>query len=122
VARRCQDTEDEITEADYTAGTATFGGASLSGTRQVTPPSMPADLCTTLAMPTTFGPKLFEITVLHSVSAACKVKVKDTGDLLLLRDWLFEELGPPYMWTLMLSVVEWEHLTDDQKELHCTMR
>jgi len=117
-----QDTdEDEITEADDTAGDATFSGSSLCGTRQVTLPSMPADLRTDLAMPTTFGPKLFEITVLHAVSAACKVKVKDTGDLLLLRDWLFEELGPPYMWTVMPSVVEWEHLTDDQKELHHTM-
>jgi hypothetical protein len=105
-----------------TAGAATFGGASLRGTRQVTPPSMPADLLTALAMPTTFGPKLFEITVLHAVSDTCKVKVKDVGDLLLLRDWLFEELAPPYMWTVMLSVVEWEHLTDDQKELHRTMR
>jgi hypothetical protein len=83
---------------------------------------MPDDLRTALAMPTTFGPKLFEISTLHAVSAACKVKVKDTGDLLLLRDWLFEELGPPYMWTVMVSVVEWEHLTDDQKELHSTMR
>ena len=123
MARRRQDTdEDAITEADDTAGAATFGGSSLCGTRQVTPPSMPADLSTVLAMPTTFGPKLFEITALHAVSAACKVKVKDAGDLLLLRDWLFEELGPPYMWTVMLSVVEWEHLTDDQKELHITMR
>jgi hypothetical protein len=113
---------DEITEADDTACAATLGGSSLRVTRQVTPPSMPADLRTSLAMPTTFGPKLFEISTLHAVSAACKVKVKDTGDLLLLRDWLFEELGPPYMWTVMLSVVEWEHLTDDQKELHSTMR
>jgi hypothetical protein len=76
---------------------------------------MPADLCAALAMPTTFGPKVFEITVLHAVSATCKVKVKDAGDLLLLRDWLFEEIGPPYMWTVMLSVVEWEHLTDNQR-------
>jgi hypothetical protein len=83
---------------------------------------MPADLRTALAMPTTFGPKLFEITELHAVSATCKVKVKEDGDLLLLRDWLFEELGPPYMWTVMLSVVEWEHLTDNEKELHRTMR
>jgi hypothetical protein len=123
MARHRQDTdEDEITEADDTAGAATFGGASLRGTRQVTPPSMSSDLLTALAMPTTFGPKLFEITILLAVSAACKVKVKDTGDLLFLRDWLFEELGPPYMWIVMLSVVEWEHLTDDQKELHRTMR
>jgi hypothetical protein len=26
------------------------------------------------------------------------------------------------MWTVMLSVVEWEHLPDDQKELYSTMR
>jgi hypothetical protein len=122
-----QDTEDEITEADNTAGVATFGGAPTRGTRgprQVTPPSMPADLRTDLAMTTTFGPKLFEITALHAACNAttCKVKVNDTEDLLLLRDWLFEEIGPPYMWTVMLSVVEWEHLTDDQKELHRTMR
>jgi hypothetical protein len=122
MARRRQETDYEITEADDTAGAATFGGAPTRGTRQVTPPSVPDDLRTSLAMPTTFGPKLFEISTLHAVSAACKAKVKDAGDLLLLRDWLFEELGPPYMWTVMLSVVEWEHLTDDQKELHRTMR
>jgi hypothetical protein len=34
MARRCLDTEDEITEADDTAGDATFSGASLRGTRQ----------------------------------------------------------------------------------------
>ena len=108
---------------DDTAGAATFGGApTRRGTRQVTPPSVPDDLRTALVMPTTFGPKLFEISTLHAVSAACKVKVKDAGDLLLLRDWLFEELGPPYMWTVMLSVVEWEHLNDAQNELHRTMR
>jgi hypothetical protein len=96
MARHRQDANnDEITEADDTAGAATFGCAPTRGPRQVTPPPMPADLRTALAMPTTFGPKLFEITVLHDVSAACKVKVKDAGDLLLLRDWLFEELGPP---------------------------
>jgi hypothetical protein len=104
MARRHRDTYDEITEADNTAGAATFGGAPTRGPRQVTlPVSMPADLPTALDMPTTYGPKLFEITALHAVSAAYKVKVKDTGDLLLLRDWLFEELGPPYMWTVMLS-------------------
>ena len=123
MARSRQDTdEDEITESDYTAVAATFGGSSLRGTRQVTPTFMSADLRTALAMPTTFGSKLFEITVLHAVSAACKVKVKVVGDLLLLRDWLFKELGPPYMWTVMLSVVEWEHLTTDQKELYIMMR
>jgi hypothetical protein len=67
MARHRQDIEDEITEADDTAGAATFGGASLRGTRQVTPPSMPVDLRTTLSMPTTFGPNLFEITSLHGL-------------------------------------------------------
>jgi hypothetical protein len=142
MARRRQDTDDEITEADDTAGNATFGGASIRGTRHVTPQSMSDDLRTAVVMPTTFGPNLFEITALLAVSAACKVKVKDAWDLLLLRDWLLEELGPPYMgiwpkaifcfcknkqktsssWIVMLSVVEWEHLTNDQKELHRTMR
>jgi hypothetical protein len=123
MARRRQDTdEDEITETEDTADTATFGRASIRGTRQVTQSSMPADLRTDLAMPTTFGPKLFEIiALLTAVATDCKVKVKDAGDLLLLRDWLFEEIGPPYMWIVMISVLEWEHLTDDQKELHCTM-
>ena len=86
---------DKITKGDDTAGSATFIGAPTRGPRQVTPPSVPDDLRTVLAMDTTFGPKLFEISTLHAVSAACPVKVKDDGDLLLLRDWLFEELGPP---------------------------
>ena len=98
MAHSHQDTDDEITESDNTADTATFsGGLPTRSPRQVTPPSMSADLSTALAMPTTFCPKLFEITVLLAVSAVCKVKVKDDGDLLLLRDWLFKELGPPYM-------------------------
>jgi hypothetical protein len=90
MARRRQDAnDDEITEADDTAVAATFGCPPTRGPRQVTQTSMPDDLRTALAMPTTFGPKLFEISTLHAVSAAYKVKVKDTGDLLLLRDWLF---------------------------------
>ena len=89
MAHSHQDTDDEITEADNTADTATFGGLPTRSPRQVTPPSMSADLSTSLAIPTTFGPMLFEITVLLAVSAVCKVKVKDDGDLLLLRDWLF---------------------------------
>jgi hypothetical protein len=123
MARRRQDAdEDEITEADDIAVAATFSGASIRGTRQVTPPSMSADLHVALALPTTFGTKLFEITSLLAVQADCKVNVKDTGDFLLLRDWIFDELGPPYMWIVMLSVVKWEHLTDEQKDLHRTMR
>jgi hypothetical protein len=62
----------EITEADDTAGAATFFGDSIRGTRQVTPPSMPADLREALAMPTIFGTKLFEITALLAVAAVCK--------------------------------------------------
>ncbi len=67
---------------------------------------------------TTFGTKLFEVTDLRVVATNCKLTVKDTGDLLLLRDWIFEELGPPYMWIIMLSVVEWDTFTTEQKELH----
>ncbi len=59
MARRRQDNDNEITPEDDTD--ATFGGSSLRGTRQVTPTSMPDDLRTSLAMPTTFGPKLFKI-------------------------------------------------------------
>jgi hypothetical protein len=123
MAGRRQDAdEDEITETDYTALSATFGGASIRAPWQVTPPSMSDDFQAALAMPTTFSPKLFEITTLLAVAVTCKVNVKDDGDLLLLRDWLFDELCPPYMLIVMLSVVEWEKLTDNQKEPHCTMR
>jgi hypothetical protein len=123
MARRRQDAdEDEIIEVEDTVGAETLGGASIRGPRQVTPPSMSDDLRAALVMPTTFGPKLFEITALFAVAAACKVNVKDTGDLLLLRDWIFEEIGPPYMWIVMFSVVEWDILTDEQKDLHRTMR
>ena len=75
MASRRQDTEDEITEADDIADAATFGDAPTRGPRQVSPPYVPADLRTALAMPTTFGPKLFEITAFLAVSTACKVKV-----------------------------------------------
>jgi hypothetical protein len=126
---RGQDEEDEITEADGTSGAATFGRGAATfgraptrGPRQVPPPSVPDDLLTALAMPTAFGTKLFDSSTLHAVAAACPIKVKDAGDLLLLREWFFQELGPPYMWTVMLSAVEWAHLTDEQKELHSTMR
>jgi hypothetical protein len=56
------------------------------------------------------------------VATTCKVTVKDTGDLLLLCDWIFEEIGSPYMWIIMLSVVEWDTLTAEQKDLYSTMR
>ena len=121
MARSHQETDDEITEADDTAGAATSGDVSIRGPRQVTPPSMSAALGAALAMPTTFGTKLFEITSLLAIVAACK-PVKDAGDLLLLRETLIEELGPAYMWLIMLSVVEWATLPDDQKTQHTDMR
>jgi hypothetical protein len=65
----CRHTEeDEITEADDNADAATFGSTSIRGTRQVTPSSMSADLIEDLAMPPTFGNKLFEITSLLAVT------------------------------------------------------
>ena len=94
MARRRQGTdEDEITEADDTAGAATFGGGSIRDTGHVTQPSMPADLRTVLAMPTTFVPTLFEIISLHAVSTACKVK--DTGDLCSFVTGFLRSSGPP---------------------------
>ena len=116
MARRRQDSPDETTEADDTAV------AAARGPRQVTPPSVPADLRAALAMPDSFGTKLFESHNLQTTAAACPVTVNDAGDLLLLRDWIFQELGPSFMWTVMLSVVEWDHLTDAPKELHTEMR
>jgi len=95
MARSLQETSNETTEADDTAVASTFGGDPTRGPRQVTLTSVPHDLRTALAMPTTFGPKLFEVSTFHDVSAACKVKVKDDGDLLLLRDWLLRSSGPP---------------------------
>jgi hypothetical protein len=107
MVRSLQDADEEaITEADNTADAATFSCDSIRGTRQVTHPSMPVYLVTSLDLPTTFCTKLFEITVLLTVAATCKINVNDTGDLLLLRDWIFEKLGSPYMWIVMLSVVE----------------
>ena len=102
-------------------GDATFGSNSISGLQQVTPPSMSADLCAALAQPTVFSPKQFEITMLLAIVTACK-PIKDDGDLLLLRETLIEELGPAYMWLIMLSVVEWATLPDDQKTQHTDMR
>jgi hypothetical protein len=93
MARRRQDTEDEITEADDTDDAATLGNAPTRGPGQATPPSVPADLRTVIAMPTTFGPKLFEITVLLAVSTACKVK--DTGDLCSFVTGFLRSSGPP---------------------------
>ncbi len=51
-----------------------------------------------------------------------KSRSKTPGTFCSCVTGFFEELGPPYMWTVMLSAVEWEHLTDNQKELHRTMR
>jgi hypothetical protein len=109
--------EDDITEARA----STFVCASILGTRQVTLSPLPADLLTALALPITFDTKLFEVTSLLAVATDCKLNVKDAGDLLLLRDWIFEELGAPYMWIIMLFVVEWDTLTNAQKQLYCMM-
>jgi hypothetical protein len=135
--------EDEITEA-AAAGTSTFSGGSIRATRETSPTPVPDDLRTALAPHTSFGTNLFEVTALLAVDSECKsvkddgnllllrdtifeelkeaprrwchgLNVKDTGDLLLLRDWIFEELGHPYLWIIMLSVVEWVTLTNDKR-------
>jgi hypothetical protein len=62
-----------------------------------------------------------EVVALFAVAAECK-PVKDAGDLLLLREKLIEELGPAYLWLIMISVVEWATLSADQKAQHTDMR
>jgi hypothetical protein len=122
--RRHHADADEIMEAaqaDHTDGTATSGSFSFRGPRHVTPPSMSDDLSAVLDMSITFGTKLWETTFLLAIVNACK-PVKDAGDFLLLRETLSEELGPAYMWLIMLSVVEWDTLLDDQKEQNTEMR
>ena len=65
--------------------------------------------------------KLFEINVLQAIFATCP-DVKDTGDLLILREILLEELGPTYMWLVNLSLVDWHSLSEEDKELNTQMR
>jgi hypothetical protein len=48
--------------------------------------------------------------------------VKDPGGLLTLRGILYDNLGPPLLWIFMLSPLEWATLTDEQKEMHASMR
>ena len=48
--------------------------------------------------------------------------MKDTGDLLILRETLLEELGPVYMWLINLSLFDWKSLSDEDKELNTQMR
>ena len=117
MARGGQDAnEDDIMEA----GDSTFSSASRA------PGRSHHLLCLLTSaqlspLPTHSARSCLEITALLAVEANCKLTVKDAGNLLFLRDWIFEELGPPSMWIIMLSVVEWDTLTTEQKELNTTM-
>jgi len=126
-----RDGEDAIEEAEAPA-TARGGGCvpqsfgSRARAAMMTPPaperpSTLDDLRTALRPPASSGVKLFEINVLQAISAACP-DVKDSGDLLILRETLLEELGPAYMWLINLSLVDWQSLSDDDKALNTQMR
>ena len=118
-------------EEEDTASEATRGDGRVSrfGTRAraaMTPPaperpSTPDDLRTDLRAKASFGVKLFEINVLQAIFAACP-DVQDAGDLLILRETLLEELGPAYMWLINLSLVDWQSLSEEDKELNTQMR
>ena len=56
-----------------------------------------------------------------SISKACP-DVKDAGDLLILRETLLEELGPVYIWLINLSLVDWNSLSEEDKELNTQIR
>ena len=102
MARRGEE-EDDITEDTSfgaAGGASTFGRASMRPQTLATP-SAPPDLQAALGPPTSYGIKLFEVAILLTVVNACK-PVKDAGDLLILRETLFDELGPAYMWLIYL--------------------
>ena len=64
---------------------------------------------------------MFDTTTLDARMAVCKLTVKDPADLLILRQILFEELSPQFMWIFYTSVLEWEQLSDTEKEQHTKM-
>jgi hypothetical protein len=105
--------DDDIAEAgtDSRAPDAAHGAARRSGTvpsaATLTPPAAPADLLAALAKtPYEWGRHMFETTALDARMAACKLTMKDPADLLILRQTLFEELGPPFIWIFYTSVLE----------------
>ena len=124
-----RDEEDSIEEDTASAATRGNGRVSRFGTRAHTAMTPPAperpstldDLRTDLRAKASFGVKLFEINVLQAIFAACP-EVKDAGDLLILRETLLEELGPAYMWLINLSLVGWQSLSEEDKELNTQMR
>jgi hypothetical protein len=116
MARRRQETDDEITETDDTAGAATF-----STVRPPAPLVKPDDLQTTLAPPddTEFGTKIYENIGLSDFTPATVTRV---GDLLGLRSYFMSQLGPRYLWVIKLSMIEWPTLSAQEKKLHDAMR
>jgi hypothetical protein len=84
-------------------------------------PSTQDDLRNALRAKASFGVKLFEINVLQAIFAACP-NVQVAGDLLILRETLLEELGPAYMWLINLSLIDWQSLSEKNKELNTQMR
>ena len=100
MARSRQETEDEITEADDTAGAAIFGTV-----RQPAPLVKPADLQTALAPPAEndFGTKIYENVGLSDFTPTPVTRV---CDLLGLRSYFMSQLGPRYLWIIKLSMIE----------------
>ncbi len=115
--------EEDGLQEDTSFGAGGPGTFSRAYMRPQTPPppSAPVDLQAALGPPTSYGTKLFEVVILPTVVNACK-PVKDAGDLLILRETLFEELGNTYMWLIYLSVVDWPSLPDADKQQHAQMR
>ena len=123
--------EEDAIEEDTPSGTARcdcrasrpFGTRASAAMTPPAPewPSTPDDLRAALRPQASFGVKFFEINVLHAVFAACP-DVKDAGDLLILRETLLEELGPAYIWLINLSLVDWNSLSEEDKELNIQIR
>jgi hypothetical protein len=82
---------------------------------------MPDDLQAALGAPSSYGQKMFGRGEMASITPDFK-PVKDPGGLITLRAQTIASLGPGFLWIIMLSPVELASLTDEEKEMHATMR
>ena len=99
----------------------TAAGASFSTVRHPSPQAKQADLQTAPASPAedALGTKIYENVGLNDFTPAPVTRV---GDLLGLRSYFMSQLGPRYLWIIKISMIEWQTLSSQEKQLHAVMR